>query len=88
MTLDPRPIARPEISPARIRITDIGSKEFDIAPRGFLAEIGDKRRHDIGRAVIGDDLGSRLRRVPQRRTPKRGPVPPVPRAKKGSISML
>lgn len=50
-------IARPEISPARIRITDIGGKEFDIAPRGFVAEIGDKRWHDIRRALIGSDLG-------------------------------
>jgi hypothetical protein len=52
-----KPIAPPEISPARIGITDISGKEFDIAPRGFGTELGDKRWHDRERALIGDDLG-------------------------------
>ena len=38
-------------------VADVGGEEFDIAPRGFVAEIGDERRHDIRRALIGDDLG-------------------------------
>jgi hypothetical protein len=35
------PVAGPGISAARVRVADVGGEEFDIAPRGFLAEIGD-----------------------------------------------
>jgi len=38
-----KPIARPERSPARIGITDVGGKEFDVAPYRFVAEFGDER---------------------------------------------
>jgi hypothetical protein len=33
-----KPAARPGIGSARVRITDIGGEEFDIAPRGFVAQ--------------------------------------------------
>jgi hypothetical protein len=52
-----RPIAPPEISPARVGITDIGSKEFDIAPCGLVAEFGDQRRDDMLGALISGELG-------------------------------
>jgi hypothetical protein len=34
-------------------------EEFDTAPRSFVAEIGDQRRHDIRRALVGGDRGRR-----------------------------
>jgi hypothetical protein len=44
-------IAGPRVSPARVRVADIGGKEFDIAPGGRLAGVGDQRRHQM--AAVG-----------------------------------
>jgi hypothetical protein len=52
-----KPVARSGIGAARVRVADVGGEEFDIAPGGFLAEIGDQRRHDVQRALVGRDLG-------------------------------
>ena len=38
---------RPRISSARIWIADVSGEEFDIAPGGRLAGVGDQRRHQI-----------------------------------------
>jgi len=40
-----------------VRIADVGREEFDIPPRGRVAEIGDQRRDDIRRPLIECDLG-------------------------------
>jgi hypothetical protein len=53
------PVAGPGIRSAGVRVADVGSEKFDVAPGGFLAEIGDQRRHDIQCAQIGRDLGRR-----------------------------
>jgi hypothetical protein len=51
------PIGRGRVS-ARVRVADIGGKEFDIALAGVITEIGDQRRHDRRRAQVGGrDLG-------------------------------
>ncbi len=34
--------------PACVVVVDVGGEEFDVAPGGLLAEIGDERRHYIG----------------------------------------
>ena len=52
-----KPITRSEISPARIGITDIGSKEFDIAPGGLITQVGDDRRYDVERPQVGGNFG-------------------------------
>ena len=50
-------VARTRVGPARVRVADIGGEEFDVAPSGFVAEIGDQRRHDIRRPLVDNDLG-------------------------------
>ena len=40
--------ACPGIGPARIRVADVGGEEFDVAPGGRIAGVGDQRRHQIG----------------------------------------
>ena len=42
-------VAGPGIGSACVRVADVGGEEFDRAPGGFLAEIGDQRRHDVRR---------------------------------------
>ena len=58
------PGARPGISPARVVVVDVGGEEFDVAPAGLLAEVGDERRHYIGvgrcRERAGRDDGGEL----------------------------
>jgi hypothetical protein len=39
------PAARARIGPARVRVADVGGEEFDVAPAGLLAGVGDQRRH-------------------------------------------
>jgi hypothetical protein len=39
------PAACPRIGAPRIRVADVGSEEFDIAPAGGIAHVGDQRRH-------------------------------------------
>jgi hypothetical protein len=51
------PVACPETGPAGVRVADIGGEEFDIAPSGLVAEIGDQRRHDVHRTLAGGNLG-------------------------------
>jgi hypothetical protein len=40
-----------------VRVADVGGEEFDVAPRGFLAEIGDERRDHMRGPQVGHDLG-------------------------------
>jgi hypothetical protein len=47
-----------------------------MAPRGFLTEIGDQRRHDIQRALVSGDLGL----LNDRRQLALGPVQSAPPA--------
>jgi hypothetical protein len=51
------PAAGARIGAARVRVTDVGRKEFDVAPRRGVAEIGDQRRNDIRRPLVDGDLG-------------------------------
>ena len=51
------PAARASIGAARVRVTDVGGEEFDIAPRRRVAEIGDQRRDDIRRPLVIGDFG-------------------------------
>ena len=58
-------VAGPRVSSARVRIADIGGEEFDIAPGGRLAGVGDQRRHkmgvDRGRELAGlEDRGKMM----------------------------
>ncbi len=48
--------AGPGIGTARIRIAYVCGKEFDVASGGFLAEIGDQRRHHVQRSLVSRDL--------------------------------
>ena len=59
LILAPReePGAGPRIGPARVRVADVGGEEFDIAPRGLVAEISDERRDDVRGAWVGGDVG-------------------------------
>jgi len=41
----------PRVSPARVRVADIGGEEFNVAPGGRLASVGDQRRHQM--AAVG-----------------------------------
>ena len=43
--------AGPRIGPARVRVADVGGEEFDVAPGGLLAGVGDQRRHEM--AAVG-----------------------------------
>jgi hypothetical protein len=52
-----KPVARSDIGSPRVRITNIGGKELDVALGSLLAEICDQRGHDIERALVGCDLG-------------------------------
>ena len=36
------------VGPARVGVVDVGGEEFDVAPAGLLADVGDQRRHYIG----------------------------------------
>jgi hypothetical protein len=45
-----------------MRVADVGREELDIAPRRFVAEIGDQRRDDVRRPLIDGDLGLLNRR--------------------------
>ena len=40
--------AGPRIGPARVRVADVGGEEFDVAPGGLFAGVGDQRRHEMG----------------------------------------
>ena len=44
--------ACPRIGAARVRVADVGGEEFDIAPGGRIAGIGDERRHYRCRPVL------------------------------------
>ena len=44
-----KPAACPGIGSARVRITDIGGEEFDIAPARVIAAISDQRWQRAGR---------------------------------------
>ena len=57
LALDEEPGAGPDVGPVQMRVADVGGEEFDIAPGGLVAEVGDQRRHDIWRSQIGSDLG-------------------------------
>jgi hypothetical protein len=48
------PGARPRISAPRVRVADVGGEEFDVAPAGGVAGIGDERRDQRS---IGVGLG-------------------------------
>jgi hypothetical protein len=50
-------VTRPQICPRGVRVADIRREEFDIALGGFVAEIGDERRHDVHRAPVRGDFG-------------------------------
>jgi hypothetical protein len=51
------PVARPGIGAPGVRVADVCSEEFDIAPGGFVAEIGNQRRHDIERTQVRREVG-------------------------------
>ena len=40
-----KPAAGPHVSAPRVRVADVGGEEFDVAPGGRIAEVGDQRRH-------------------------------------------
>jgi len=40
---------RPGVRSTRVWVANVGGKEFDITPTRLFAEIGDDRRHNIGR---------------------------------------
>ena len=42
-----KPVAGSGVSPARVRVADVGAEEFDVAPGRFLAEMGDQCRDDV-----------------------------------------
>ena len=48
------PATGPRVSPARVRIADVGGEEVDVAPGGGVAGVGDQRRHEM---EIGVDRG-------------------------------
>lgn len=52
------------VSTARVRVLDVGGEEFDVAPAGGAAGMGDERRHYIGvgrgRECTGWDDGGEL----------------------------
>ena len=56
--------ARARIGPARVRVADVGGEEFDVAPGGRLAGVGDQRRHEMGvgrgRELAGFEGGGKL----------------------------
>jgi lysophospholipase L1-like esterase len=67
------PGAGPCVGSAQMRVADVGGEEFDVAPAGVIAEIGDQRRHDRRRAQVGRcDLG--LSEVEMDRQGSRGPM--------------
>ena len=43
--------AGPRVGPARVRVADVGGEEFDVAPGGRLAGVGDQRRHQMAVSV-------------------------------------
>jgi FAD/FMN-containing dehydrogenase len=47
------------ISAARVGVADVGREKLDIAPGGLVAEIGDQRRHDVRRTLVGGNLDRR-----------------------------
>ena len=56
--------AGPRVGPARVRVADVGGEEFDVAPGGLLAGVGDQRRHqmavDRGRERAGLEDGGKM----------------------------
>jgi hypothetical protein len=50
----PVAVARAGVGPARVRVADIGGEEFDVAPAGGVAGVGDQRRHYVGVARTGE----------------------------------
>ena len=49
--------ARTSVSAARIRVADVDGEEFDVAPGGRVAGVGDQRRHQAGVGVLGQGAG-------------------------------
>jgi hypothetical protein len=47
----------PRVSPARVRVADIGGEEFDVAPGGRFAGVGDQRRHEMAVGRGGERTG-------------------------------
>jgi len=52
-----KPVACSGVSAARVWVADVRGEKFDVAPRGFVAQIGDQRRHDVQRPLVGGDFG-------------------------------
>jgi hypothetical protein len=42
------------IGPTRVRVLDVGGEEFDVAPAGRVAGVGDERRHYVGVGRAGE----------------------------------
>jgi hypothetical protein len=57
-----------------VRVADVGGEEFDIAPGGFIAEIGDQcvRWKDKGRACTPHKIGKNSRANREDFSPKSG----------------
>ena len=51
------PAAGAGIGPARVGVLDVGGEEFDVAPAGRVAGVGDQRRHYIGVGRRGERAG-------------------------------
>jgi hypothetical protein len=49
--------AGPRIGPSRVRVADVGGKEFNVAPARLLAGVGDQRRHHMGVRQGGERAG-------------------------------
>jgi hypothetical protein len=49
-------VAGSGVSTAGIWVANVGGEEFDIAPGGFVTEIGDQCRDDVQRPRVGTDL--------------------------------
>ena len=48
--------AAPRIGTPGVRVADVGGEEFDVAPGGLVAELGDERGHSIG-VGLGREAG-------------------------------
>jgi hypothetical protein len=51
-------LARTRIGSSRVRVADVGGEEFQIAPRGLVAGVGDQRWHQVGVVRGGEHAGS------------------------------
>ena len=64
-----------------MRVADVGGEEFDVAPAGGVAGVGDQRRHYIGVGRRGEraglDYGGQLIAHPRGRTMLPGGTPPM-----------